>query len=95
LEVVGGGSSAFLAAELTRANGLRRGKSSSQRNDWGPMAVRWSNVRPDRVGQAASNTVGETAESGKSRSMENQVEDGAADSEQHGFSVSGRSSSGG
>ena len=82
--MVGQESAAFLVAELTKANDLRHGKSWSRQNDSGWTAVRWSDVRPDRIGQATSSAAEEIDDSGKS-CVENYSAVGATDSEQHGW----------
>ncbi|WVZ60910.1 hypothetical protein U9M48_010869 [Paspalum notatum var. saurae] len=67
-----------VAAELTRAKDLRRGKNWSQRKDMGRTPVRWSDVTPDRAGQAARSAAGDTAEPGRRRSVESRDAAGAA-----------------
>jgi hypothetical protein len=67
-----------VAAELTRAKDPRRGKNASQRKDRGRTAVRWSEVRPDRAGQAASSAPVETAGLDKNRSAVSRAAAGAA-----------------
>lgn len=60
-------SSELGPAESTRSNDFRRGRSSGQQNERGWTVVRWSDVRLDRAGQAATNAARETGESDRSR----------------------------
>ncbi|CAM0874579.1 unnamed protein product [Alopecurus aequalis] len=70
--------SAAAAAELTRAKDLRQGKQASQRNDRGLRAVRWSEVRQEKVRETALSVAGETGEPSEKRSAVSRAADGDA-----------------